>query len=192
MLITVLLAGPLNSAISQAITIIPGSYINDVSPAIPTMTLFGGLYLVWNKYIWRYPVISRFTEPPDLNGEWIGGLQSSYQSDLDEYRTDGGSTVEGPRIVIDQTWTRISVTAYFKDSTSVSTTASFIQDMSDPVLRITYRNMPDGQSEDSMVMHTGTNDLRYRTDQDMEMLEGKYYTDEHRNNHGSIRLRKKD
>jgi len=191
MLITIVLIEPVNMLLVMIFEYIPVVDVGSISPAIPTMTIFSLLYILWNNFLWNAPIISRFTAPPDLSGEWYGELDSShYQGTIDDFATDGGQKNHGPKMVIKQTWTRISVTTYFKNSTSVSTTASFIQDMSDPVLRITYRNTPGGNSSESMTMHTGTNDLRYRVAEDGEYLGGKYYTDEHRNNHGDIRLKK--
>lgn len=191
MLATVGLAGPVNAGLRWLTGVLRVFEYGVIPPAVPILLLFSGLYVAWERYLWRAPLIHRLTGPPDLNGEWVGQLQSShFQQDLEAYMSDGGQQATPPRMVIDQTWTRISVTIYFPTSTSVSTTASFLQDMADPVLRITYRNTPSGDSVESMTMHTGTNDLRYRNNEEGEFLEGKYYTDEHRNNHGTIQMKK--
>lgn len=193
MLVTLALSGPFNGFIHRIVATIPSLGVSSYPSAIPTLTLFSVLYLLWDRYLWRAPIISQFTDPPDLEGTWTAEIESDFdQLKLRQYSTDGGTDSESPKFVIKQSWTKISVTGYFVDSTSVSTTASFIEDHSDPVLRITYRNTPSANSPQAMTMHSGTNDLRYSVSDGCEYLIGKYYTDEHRNNHGAIRLQRQN
>ncbi|MFC3476291.1 hypothetical protein ACFOKC_00990 [Halobacterium litoreum] len=159
-------------------------------PGLPTLSIFTLTYIIWDRYLWRFPVIRKFTSMPDLNGEWYGGLQSSYeQTTMGDFQADGGTEKHGPKMTIDQTWTSIQVTIEFKNSVSSSQTASIMHDMTTPVLRLTYQNRPTGDSQESMTIHEGTNDLHLRQQGDERFLEGKYYTDEHRNNHGQVRFK---
>jgi len=194
MLIAVFIADFFNSNLTNLFSILPLLTENNIPSGLPTFSIFAVLYIAWNKYLWAFPIISKFTNPPDLRGTWVGGLESSYeQTQLGKFATDGGNDVpDGPKMKIRQTWTHISVTIYFKDSVSTSTTAAFLQDMTDPVLRINYRNRPEGGSGDDLIMHEGTNDLRYENFENSCTLSGKYYTDEHRNNHGEVSFQRVD
>lgn len=193
MIISVVISDYLQEGLVVVLSALPFLQSETVPPGLPTFTIFSILYFLWNHYLWAWPVIRRFTAPPDLRGVWEGGLASSYeQSSLDEFQSDGGEEEPRlPKMKIKQSWTNIKVSIEFYDSESTSTTASFIQDMTDPVLRITYRNRPKGTADEAMVMHEGTNDLRYTPKSESgDILQGKYYTDEHRNNHGQVRFRR--
>lgn len=192
MLISVFITSLIDKHISDILILLPLLDSGNVPSGVPTVLIFTILYFLWNRYLWKSPVINKFTNPPNINGSWIGGLESSHaQTRLGEYASDRGEdTKVGPVMKIDQTWTHISVTIEFEDSISTSTTASFIQDLTDPILRITYRNRPKGSTEDGLTMHEGVNDLRYHSQDDNDILEGKYFTDEHRNNNGQVRFQR--
>ena len=71
-----------------------------------------------------------------------------------------------------------------------STSASFITDKGRPQLVFTYRNYSHDSSS-NRGPHEGTNTLRVMTDSDgRDLLEGEYYTDSSRNNHGTMELRR--
>lgn len=190
MLIAVVISGYFQDALVWLFSLLPIFQVGTVPSGLPTFSVFTVLYLLWNRYIWRWPLFQRFTVPPDLRGEWFGNLESSFNSTDGQTQYPDGGTDEVnnnlPRMKIKQTWTHIAVTIYFEDSTSTSTTAAFLQQLTDPVLRITYQNQPNGSTSNDMVIHEGTNDLKLQVCDEMRVLSGKYYTDEHRNNHGEV------
>ncbi|WP_434521082.1 hypothetical protein [Halorubrum sp. AS12] len=198
MFTAVLLSSFLQETLIELFAILPFFTTSLVPPGLPTFAIFTAIFFVWDRYLWHFPLVSNFTSPPDLRGTWKGGLTSSHeQTRLGEFEMDTDeveqqTSEETPIMVIDQTWSNIKVTIDFPHSESISTTASVIRDRTDPVLRINYRNHPRGDSPDGVGIHEGTNDLRYRTHESGDILEGKYYTDENRNNHGHVEFQRVD
>ncbi len=79
-----------------------------------SVTLFGALFWVIDKYIWKIPIIRDFLGLPDLNGIWIGSLaRTEYPSLTKE---------EGLPILLDvkQSYTRISIRLENYDPESAS------------------------------------------------------------------------
>lgn len=156
---------------------------------IPTFVLFTILYFIFNKYAWRWPIVHRFVAQPDLRGSWTGTLETSYQNDSDENtKTDGGNK-QLPRIDIKQTWSHIEIVLETKNSISNSTSTTFRTNKAFPELVLTYVNKPKREPATDLNMHEGTNILRVTSgEEDQMILEGEYYTDEKRNNHGRMRF----
>lgn len=153
---------------------------------------FAALFFLYNKWLWQLPLLSRIAGVPNISGEWVGPLYSSYRSDggNDDGLGDEPKGSLRPVFTIHQTWTKIEINGDFSESRSESTTASFRTDKGNPQLVFTYVNHPrtpkknDGQ-------HEGVNKLRLVTDGDgNNVLEGEYYTDSSRNNHGTMELRR--
>ena len=159
------------------------------TPGVPTFAIFTGIYLLFNRRAWRWPLIRRFVAQPDLNGTWTGTLESSYEGlEMDEsaeaVEPDGGDE-QFPRITVTQTWSHLELVLETESSVSNSTSAKFRTNKSFPELVLTYVNKPKGEPATELNMHEGTNVLRVTDDADGRLtLEGTYYTDEHRNNHG--------
>ena len=69
------------------------------------------------------------------------------------------------------------------------TSTTFRTHKSNSELLFTYVNKPIGEAASELSMDEGTNTLRYTQSVDKEdVLEGEYYTDEQRNNHGTMRF----
>lgn len=182
MFVAVVLANVLNYLATLLVERLPFS-IGSVS--ISVFLVFTGLLWAFNNHLWRWPLISRFAGVPDVSGRWVGPLDSSYNND-----NGGDDGPMRPEFTIHQTWSRIEVDADFTKSRSESTSASFITDKGRPQLVFTYRNYPRDSSS-NRGPHEGTNMLRYMTDSDGdELLHGEYYTDQKRNNHGTMELRR--
>ena len=156
---------------------------------LPTFLLFTALYILFKKSAWRWPIIRWFVSQPDLNGTWTGSLESSYQNGSAEgMETDGGKK-QFPRIEIDQDWSHIEIVLETEHSISHSTSATFRTNKTFPELVLTYVNNPKREPTTELDMHEGTNILRVTRGTDNQMiLEGEYYTDEKRNNHGTMRF----
>lgn len=195
MLLAVFSAGYFQDSLVSLFSVLPFLNKNTVPPGLPTFSIFAIFYFFWNKYLWRFPLIQRFTTPPDLNGEWTGTIKSSHNQNAGpNLASDGGfetkedPSEESPRMEIDQTWSSINVTIEFNSSYSLSTSAAFLMDYTDPVLRITYRNHPKGLSNGNLSIHEGTNDLRLQVSNNQYILSGNYYTDQHRDNYGVVKF----
>jgi len=184
----VILTGGLNALLQTF-----GRQFGFQAGGISAFAVFTALYLGFDHCFWRWPIMRWFTSPPDLNGEWVGEINSSYNhgSTDDERRPDGGhSDEEKPQMSIAQNWSSIEVTVLNPGSSrSESTSATFRTHKSDPELLFTYVNRPIGETADELSMHEGTNTLRYtQSAEGDDILEGEYYTDEQRNNHGTMRF----
>ena len=187
MFIAIILTGGLNELLQ-----IFGQQLGFQAGGISSFAVFTGLYLGFDRYFWRWPVVKWFTSPPNLNGEWIGEINSSYNhgSPDDEQESGGDSNKGDPRLSITQYWSSIEVTVVSPGSSrSESTSATFRTHKNDPELLFTYQNKPKGEAADKLSMHEGTNTLRYTQNEDgNDILEGEYYTDEQRNNHGTMQF----
>lgn len=190
MLTAVVLTVGINTALGNV-----GQQLGFQAGSISAFAIFGLLYTTFDRFLWRWPLVRRFTSPPNLNGEWVGEINSSYQpeaEDTDDRRTpDGGQPIDGEtRMSISQRWSSIELEVTNPGSSrSESTSATFRTHKSDPELLFTYVNKPIGEAASELSMHEGTNTLRYTQSVDGDhMLEGEYYTDEQRNNHGTMRF----
>lgn len=164
---------------------------------VPPLTLsipftFAAFFFIYDKWLWSWPPFSRVSGVPDISGEWVGPLYSSYRSD-GSGESDTADEPKGslrPVFTIHQTWTKMEVNGDFENSRSESTTASFRTEKGNPQLVFTYVNHPrTPQKNDGP--HEGVNKLRLVTDGDEnDVLEGEYYTDSSRNNHGTMELRR--
>lgn len=190
MLVAVVLTGGINTALEAA-----GRQLGFQAGSISAFAIFGLLYVAFDRFLWRWPLVRRFTSPPNLNGKWVGNISSSYQpepADTDDDRQpDGGQPIDDEtQMSISQHWSTIEVTVTNPGSSrSESTSATFRTHKSDPELLFTYVNKPIGEAASELSMHEGTNTLRYTQSIDGDdVLEGEYYTDEQRNNHGTMRF----
>jgi len=170
---------------------------------VPTTgVIFGIFYWAFNNHLWRWEIIQRtpWVDTPDLQGKWtVHILQTeSNGNEPDDHRTVGAhedpedeviETVSG-EAYIEQSWRKIQISMEFEYSTSVSLGASFITDTAKPRLHYYYRNEPTPTADDSAQVHHGTAELR--VDNDVEVLEGEYFTDRFRNTSGQIVFRRED
>lgn len=161
---------------------------------ISAFAVFTGLYLAFDYIGWRLPGIRRGLATPDLNGTWKGNFNSSFDGGSGDSQTNGGNEGE-PRLTIQQRWSMIEVIFVNPGSSrSESTSATFRTDKNDPELLFTYRNRKTGDKlPENQRIHEGTNRLRLVTDEEGDaVLEGEYYTDEQRNNHGYMRFKREN
>jgi hypothetical protein len=157
----------------------------DVSSAPFFYDLFRNWFdnTLWRKRIGGKPL----SEIPNLNGTWIGMGRSSYKG-------QDGRQVTPYRVVvyINQTWSRICIELNTKGSESKSTMAALnTENSARSGLRYEYINTPrsltfEGLNPETMHMHEGVVQLRLGSDR--KTLNGDYYTDQRRNNCGSLDL----
>lgn len=83
---------------------------------ITPMTIFGVFYFLFNKYIWKWKVVNKFLEVPNINGQYEGLLKSTY---IDK-KTD--KCVEPIRMTlkVNQTFDGIKFFSNFPDTPSSS------------------------------------------------------------------------
>jgi hypothetical protein len=107
----------LSTSISGAISFFINNYLNSIwggiSIPISSLTIFGGLYILFNNYLWKLKVFQKVFNFPDLNGEWeCKGLSKNItlQKDFDWEGT----------VTIKQTWDKVLITLKTHNSTSKS------------------------------------------------------------------------
>lgn len=144
-------------------------------------TLFGLIYILFDKFFWKIKAIQNLHNIPNLNGDWYGYIESSYKDE------DGNSITKGVTVNIVQTWTKITIKSSFSEtSSSFSNSASFdINNLEGPKLTFTYENnanVPNWEIQ----KHEGCNILIYNEN----TLNGRYFTNRGKGTHGIIFLTK--
>jgi hypothetical protein len=145
-----------------------------------TFGIYELLYQLFRVWGWRLPIL-RFlaaVKTPDLNGTWIGVVQSSF---------DEHSEAHDVIVTIKQNWTHLNVTLKSPHSESLSLVAAVELTMTS-TLTYQYENTPRPGAVNTMHAHRGTAVLRL--DADGLELNGHYYSGRDRQNFGSINLKK--
>ena len=141
---------------------------------------YTGLHWLFDRYVWRLGLLRRLNliHVPDLNGKWVGEVESSYGKD---------GRAHPVSVVILQRWSKILVRLESEHSQSHSITASLqTTDLPSPELSYRYVNEPRSNAPDTMAMHRGTATLELIG----SVLKGDYYTGRGRGEVGTIRLSK--
>lgn len=136
---------------------------------------FWVIHWMFDRYVWRVGLLRKLGAP-DLRGEWVGSVESSYGE---------GDATHKISVSIVQRWSKMSITAETQHSQSHSIAASLRDDGgSFPKLTYVYINEPKSGAVSTMNMHRGTAVLELRG----QVLEGDYYSGRGRQEIGSIRL----
>lgn len=138
------------------------------------------LYYAFDHFVWKWRLLRkiRLVTVPDLNGRWVGKIESSYEQDAQAYPIS---------VSITQQWSKILVRLETGESVSKSIAASFLtDDPSSPELVYVYDNDPRGMAPESMNSHSGTAKLRITG----SGLQGQYYTGRGRKTVGDISLKR--
>lgn len=141
---------------------------------------YSGLYWLFDRYVWKLRLLRKlsFVQLPDLSGEWVGEVKSSYSQDR---------SAQSVSVVILQRWSKILVRLESEQSQSRSTSASLrTTDLVNPELSYQYVNEPKSNAPGTMEMHRGTATLELTG----SGLEGDYYTGRGRGEVGTIKLSK--
>ena len=141
---------------------------------------YSGFHWLFDRYVWRLGLLRKLTliQLPDLNGEWVGEVESSYGRD---------GRAHSVSVVILQRWSKILVRLETEHSRSRSITATLRAiDLPNPELSYQYVNEPKPNAPGTMEMHRGTANLELIG----SGLEGDYYTGRGRGEVGTIKLSK--
>ena len=141
---------------------------------------YSGLHWLFDRYVWKLGLLRKLTliQLPDLNGEWVGEVESSYGRD---------GRVHSVSVVILQRWSKILVRLETENSRSRSITATLRTiDLPNPELSYQYVNEPKPNAPGTMEMHRDTATLELIG----SGLEGDYYTGRGRGEVGTIKLSK--
>lgn len=144
------------------------------------VTIVMGLFVAYERYIWRWKWVRKISGVPLLAGTWRGSIISSF-------KREGKQIDPIPvAIYIAQTASTICVTLFTDESSSTSEKALLIKDI-DGRQRLSwqYINTPRPTARNRSDIHHGASEL-YVGAQPGEGLAGSYFTD--RSTHGEITL----
>ena len=140
---------------------------------------FGLLFLIFNKWLWKWWSWFGLINFPNLNGKWEGHLKTSY----DNFKSEIKATLE-----IKQTASTIKVKGIFNQSKSISICETFAFSEIDQsiALYFFYKNDPN-QNEKQLKQHEGAMKLIYEKD---KKLSGYYWTGKDRQTYGVMEFNK--
>jgi len=148
---------------------------------LSSFAVFGFLYVVFDKYLWKVRLIRQWLLVPDLNGKW--NCQG-------ETLVKNGETVSWPwtaDIIITQSWSAISIVLKRADSSSSRSIAASLYRVHGEGYRLIYHydNTPEvGQPQ--LKRHSGQCDLMFNDD--VSQASGRYFTDRDRMTIGTMKL----
>lgn len=139
--------------------------------------IFGGTYVLFEKYLWRWKIFRVFSNIPNLNGEWKAYIQPLPAASANKIEAT---------LCIHQSFRRISITLDTSISSSYSITASI-----EPInpgrimLRNQYKVLP--KASGLLEAHEGANNIIINLPPaGASPLGGTYYTEAKRHTHGEI------
>ena len=141
---------------------------------------YSGIRWLFDLYGWRLRWLRtvKLISVPDLNGQWIGNVESSY---------DDGCQPRPVSATIQQRWSKMVISFEAEHSKSHSITANLrVNDMTTPELTYQYLSEPMSNAPSTMEIHRGTATLLVTE----SGLEGDYYSGRGRREHGTISLRR--
>ena len=141
---------------------------------------YSGLHWFFDRYVWKLALLRKLKliQLPNLNGEWVGEVESSYSRD---------GRAHSVSVVILQRWSRMLIRLETENSRSRSVMASLrTVDLPNPELSYQYVNEPKSNAPGTMEMHRGTAILELIGSR----LEGDYYTGRGRGEVGTLKLGK--
>jgi hypothetical protein len=138
---------------------------------------FGLLFWLFDRFVWRWPLVRNVHAIPILDGEWQGdGLSSSYKTP---------ESPDGHRftmfVKIRQTFSRMEVFTETESSTSRSTMAGFELQHAVTLFRYAFENTPHSRANDELERHAGLMELRIHGPDE---LKGDYFSGKHRLGYG--------
>lgn len=141
---------------------------------------YSGIRWLFDRHVWRMRLLRKLNliHLPDLSGEWVGAIESSYSN---------RESAHPVSVVILQRWSKMLIRLETEHSQSRSTTASLrTMDQANPELSYQYINEPRANAPSTMAMHRGTATLELIC----PALKGDYYTGRGRGEVGTIDLRR--
>jgi hypothetical protein len=154
-----------------------------VSISIGTATIFGIVFWLFDRLVWRWWPVRKALGFCDLNGKW----------NVTGQRLNSDGTVANEwtaALTIVQTWSRISVVLTTGQSISRSGPASLTcEDGIGHCLLYTYMNDPE-PNQPNLKIHRGTCELRFANS--CSEATGVYFNDQHRLTFGRMKLTKQE
>lgn len=155
-----------------------------LTPTICSLISAGSIYLLlywlFDSKIWKWKLVSKFINVPDLSGEWdCVGRGENKQGDIFPWNA---------KIKIFQSWDKVHIRSQTPQSGSDSIAASIIYD-GDIGYRLVYNYRNDPRiDEKELSPHMGFAELIF--DKNLTTAEGEYFNGRGRNTFGTMKLRK--
>lgn len=147
---------------------------------VSTLSCFGVLYLVFDRFLWRWRAVRTVLLVPDLNGAWECRGKTILKGG------DSQDLAWSATLTIRQSWSRMVVVMTTEQSTSRSIAASLYQEPGSGYRLIYhYENRPRAD-EAALQRHSGQCDLVF-TD-DTASASGEYFTGQGRLTVGTMHL----
>ena len=161
-LVAILLA-----ALDLARTLGFGEYVPTVLlPPIGAGLIFFALYWLFDRHVWKHPLIAKALGVPNLTGHWRCEGQTINPDRTKGYDWEG-------RVTIVQSWDKIRVRLKTERSGSNSTTAALVHDEADGFrLFYSYKNDPRADQA-ALHSHRGYAELVFAPD--LKSAEGEYF-----------------
>lgn len=155
-----------------------------VALSISASTMFGVLFFIFNKWLWRFPGFAAFFSFPNISGEWNCTGKSLNQDGSPKY--DWSGTVR-----IEQSWDKILISLV--TSNSSSTSMSILGGMKHyPGLGYKvsygYENTPNVDQKE-LRRHSGFCEITFI--ENVESANGYYFTGPEKMNYGTMALKRK-
>lgn len=150
--------------------------------SVSVFMVFGAVFWIFNKYLWKSKHIRKFLLMPDLNGKWECNGTTMIKT---------GEETNHPwkaEVDITQSWSKIVIRLKTKESLSCSTSVSITR-LEGQGFKVLYHYQNDPtRIEETLNKHDGAAEIVFN--QDCTEGEGHYFTDQHRSTVGSLKLRK--
>ena len=152
-------------------------YIGCHALAPSALMIYFGLTALYDKYLWVWPIIDKFTDIPNLNGCWEGHL----------VRNKGKENIP-ITLLITQTWKKIDLVLEAQHTISETISATmFVENRRKVRILWTYLVRNKTMLESTNLYGEGITDLRFSIKQDdIETLEGTYFSSKLRKGHISV------
>lgn len=163
------------------------SYFDSESVLTPTVcslisagSIYLLLYSLFDSKMWKWRLISKYINVPDLSGEWdCAGRGKNKEGDIVEWNA---------KVIIFQSWDRVHIYMKTSQSSSDSIAASIMYDGEIGYrLVYNYQNSPR-IDEAELNKHMGFAELTF--DKNLATAEGEYFNGRGRNTFGIMKLRK--
>lgn len=161
---------------------LPANLTPSVMSLVGAGAVFGALYWLFNRYLWRWPLLALALKVPNLAGEWkCNGATLASNGSVER---EWAGTVS-----IYQRWDKIRVRLKTEQSGSNSIAAALLCDDDDGYrLLYNYRNHPK-INEVELKSHLGFCDLHFS--KELKSAQGEYFNGHGRNTFGTMHLTRK-
>lgn len=157
-------------------------------PAAIAVSMTVLLHFVWDRLLWRIPLVQKISGRPDVRGTWKGRMRSQYHTNLQGQHNEDcktGVAELDAYVVIRQTASRIRVTLLAERSQGSTTAYSHYGDGSRAQAIVVYQNVP--QEAGVLIAHHGAS--IYTLQANGKRIEFRHWTDRFTRGHFAAETR---